>query len=387
MKKAIRVSLIGLAVLLVVLIGLYFSGTGARLMFWAVTTFYSPDHEFDASLAVPRPDYSKSENWAALPDKQDPADMIPAGIDARDLQGSAPVDVFFIHPTGYLQGTSWTSPMVVESGTEENTSWMMANQASAYNGCCNIYAPRYREASIFSYLGTTDEERDAVHALAYQDVAAAFEYFLREYNDGRPFIIASHSQGTHHARRLLKERIDNTPLAKKLVAAYMIGSVMIPISEQYLQSMSDIGACKTATDVGCIIHWDTYGDGGDEALRPEPPSLCTNPLSWTTDENRVAAEFNKGAVPISGKYNMNFSGDDAPSNVALTPLGKPIPKHTWAQCRNGTLYVADQKGTVFNDMASGGEKSYHGLDYALFYMDIRENAKLRVNTFLNQVRL
>jgi len=313
--------------------------------------------------------------------------MIPAGIDARDLQGSAPVDVFFIHPTGYLQGTSWTSPMVVESGTEENTSWMMANQASAYNGCCNIYAPRYREASIFSYLGTTDEERDAVHALAYQDVAAAFEYFLREYNDGRPFIIASHSQGTHHARRLLKERIDNTPLAKKLVAAYMIGSVMIPISEQYLQSMSDIGACKTATDVGCIIHWDTYGDGGVEALRPEPPSLCTNPLSWTTDENRVAAEFNKGAVPISGKYNMNFSGDDAPSNVALTPLGKPIPKHTWAQCRNGTLYVADQKGTVFNDMASGGEKSYHGLDYALFYMDIRENAKLRVNTFLNQVRL
>jgi hypothetical protein len=384
MTKTIKVGLITLAVIFVCLIGLYFSGVGGRITFWAISTFYSPDHEFDPSLAAPRPDYRKLENWAALPGKEDPADMIPGGIDAEDIQGRAPVDVFFIHPTGYLQGASWTSPMIVESGTEENTSWMMANQASAFNGCCNIYAPRYREASIFSYLGTREEERDAVHAFAYQDVEQAFEYFLREYNDGRPFIVASHSQGTHHARRLLKNRIDNTPLAEKLVAAYIIGSVMIPISKEYLSSLTDIGACTTATDLGCVVHWDTYGDGGDTAIRPEPPSLCTNPISWTTDEDRAPADQNKGAVPISGQYNMNFSGDDLPLNIGLTPLGEPMPGHTWAQCRDGTLYVPDQRGTVFNAVATPGEKSYHGLDYALFYMDIRENAKLRVNTFLNR---
>lgn len=382
--KIMKVGLATTAVILVCLIGLYFSGVGGQIMFWTISNFYKPDHEFDPAVAARKPDYSNTENWAALPGKQDPADMIPAGIGDMDIQGSAPVDVFFIHPTGFLQGTSWTSPMIVESGTEENTSWMLANQASAFNGCCNIYAPRYREASIFAYLGSTEEERDAVLGFAYEDVAEAFVYFLREYSEGRPFIVASHSQGTHHAKRLLKEKIDNTPLADRLVAAYIIGSVLISISEEYLNSMTDIGACNNASDSGCIVHWDTYGDAGDTASRPEQVSLCTNPISWTTDEIMAPANLNKGAVPISGKYNVNFNGDDLPLKEEFAPLKKPIPGHTWAQCREGTLFVADQKGTVFDVMAFGGEKSYHGLDYALFYMDIRENAKLRVNTFLNK---
>jgi hypothetical protein len=384
MTNTMKVSLITLAVIFAGLTSIYFSGGTGQVMIWAASIFYSPDHEFDPFLAGPKPDYSQVENWAALPGKQDPADMIPAGIEAKDIQGSAPADVFFIHPTGYLQGTSWNSPMIVESGTEENTAWMLANQASAFNGCCNIYAPRYREASIFSYLGTTDEERDAVHAVAYQDVEQAFEYFLREYNDGRPFILASHSQGTHHARRLLKDRIDNTPLARELVAAYIIGSTVIPISAEYLDSMTDIGPCTTATDLGCVIHWDTYGDGGDTPDRPEQASLCTNPISWTSFENKVPAVLNKGAVPISGKYNMNLNGDDLPLNAGLPPLQEPLLRHTWAQCRDGTLYVADQAETVFGELTIGAEKNYHGLDYALFYMDIRENAKVRVNTFLSQ---
>ena len=69
-----------------------------------------------------------------------------------------------------------------DSGTEENTHWMMANQASAFNGCCNVYAARYREASIFAYLSATEAETAEVLAFAYQDVAAAFAHFIKELN-------------------------------------------------------------------------------------------------------------------------------------------------------------------------------------------------------------
>ena len=54
-----------------------------------------------------------------------------------------------------------------------------------------------------------------------EDVKAAFQYYLEHYNNGRPIIIASHSQGTTHAKRLLKEFFDGTALQHQLVAAYL----------------------------------------------------------------------------------------------------------------------------------------------------------------------
>ena len=89
-----------------------------------------------------------------------------------------------------------------DSGTEENTEFMMANMASAYNSCCNVYAPRYREANFFVYMG--DSKAFAVLDFAYQDVRRAFVIsFVRK--QGPPFILAGHSQGTHHAMKLLKK--------------------------------------------------------------------------------------------------------------------------------------------------------------------------------------
>ena len=67
----------------------------------------------------------------------DEADLIPLGEEGID-QLNSEVDVFFVHPTGYLKGKHWTDPLEQESATKENTQWMMANQASVFNGCCNL---------------------------------------------------------------------------------------------------------------------------------------------------------------------------------------------------------------------------------------------------------
>ena len=166
--------------------------------------FGGPDHPFNPKDAVPQLDYSKEGSWASLPSIDDEADLIPAGEEGAD-QLNSKADVFFVHPTGYLKGHHWTDPLAEKSATKENTQWMMANQASAYNGCCSIYAPHYRQASIYSYFGT-DELREEVHAFVYQDVKKAFEYFIKNLSNGRPFIIASHSQGTHPFYKVASRR-------------------------------------------------------------------------------------------------------------------------------------------------------------------------------------
>ena len=112
-----------------------------------------------------------------------------------------------------MNGAEWNSPLDANSQTEENTKWMLANQASSFNGCCAIYAPRYREASIFRYISATPDLYKKAGDFAYVDVDRAFTYFLEHYSKGRPFIIASHSQGTEHGFNLIRRRIDGTPLA------------------------------------------------------------------------------------------------------------------------------------------------------------------------------
>ncbi|MDP6377444.1 MAG: DUF3089 domain-containing protein [Kiritimatiellia bacterium] len=378
--KLIKAVAITFAVLFVLAVGLYFSGYGGQLAMWAFLTYNAPSGDFDPADAVVPPDYADRANWAALPDEDDPADLVPEGV-APGL-GPREVDAFFIHPTGYLRSGGWTSPMDPETGTEENTRWMMANQASAFNGCCNVYAPRYREATIFSYFGD-DGRRSQVLGFAYQDVKRAFEHFLGNHSDGRPFVIASHSQGTHHALRLLAEVIDPGELYERMVAAYLIGGVIMPVSPSWFASMSRVRPCQAADDLHCVVHWDTMPQGTEPMERAEP-SLCTNPLTWRVDEELAAAELNEGAVVPEGQYNVAFGrGEDAPTGQLFERLTTPVPGQTWARCRDGSLFARNQAGTGFAAMGSDQMGTYHGLDYALFYMNIRNNALLRTARYLD----
>ncbi len=379
MGRVTRILGITFGVIFVLLLGLYWSGYGGRLAMSLFVAANGPDGSFDPARTAPAPDYADPVNWAALPEKADPSDLVPAGV--APPAGVMPVDTFFIHPTGFLSAGGWTSPMALDSATEENTLWMMANQASAYNGCCNVYAPRYREANIFAYFGD-EADRDAVLAFAYQDVRAAFEHFLANFSDGRPFIIASHSQGTHHALRLLAEEIDGTPLRDRMVAAYLIGAAIIPVPQAWFAGMSGIEPCQRADDLHCVVHWDTMPEHA-EPMERAADSLCTNPLTWTVDEAMADAALNEGAVVPAGTYNANIgSADDAPTQQEFDALAAPQPGQTWAQCRDGSLFAKNQAGTGFSAMGSDDMGTYHGLDYALFYMNIRNNAQLRTARYL-----
>jgi|SRR5215469_8204955 len=352
--------------------GLVFTGNTPIVMAW----IFKPHHGWDPSLKAPAPDYADARSWAALPDSPGLTAYVPQGVaSATDDSG---VDVFFVHPTGEMDGSDWNSAMDPNSQTEENTKWMMANQASVFNGCCKIYVPRYREAAISTYFSAPPDVMKNTMDLAYGDVDRAFAYFLANYSKGRPFILASHSQGTFHALRLIKERIDGTPLANRMVAAYLLGG---NISDKDVDGLKSVHACNSPTDVHCIIHWATWGDGGTPRSFTDRKLLCVNPLTWARDGSNAAATLHKGGVPVSGQFQfLPWFSERPASGMVFPPLKAPVTGWTWAECRNGFLTVADQANGPFSHMDLGG-KNYHGLDYPLFAMDIRENAIARVAAY------
>lgn len=360
------------------------TGKDQKVLTAGVAYLLKPSEPFHEDNMSEAPDYAKEANWLTLPFREDEADLVPTGLAKSNNDGSAPVDVFYIHGTGFINNSRWTSPIRNGTATEDNAKFSLANQASIFNGCCNIYAPHFREASIFAYIALNGDARDRLLDAVYIDISNAFDYYLKKYNNNRPFIIVSHSQGAHLAMRLLRE-IDASPtIAEKLVVGFLVGSGPVSLTQKFLNSLQHFDVCKNATDIHCVVHWNTYGENGGEKIFSSPePSICVNPLSWRSDGARAAAELNLGSVPISGAYTMRVAGDDYSDKVAFNSPGAPMPRYTWAQCRDGFLYVADQSGTEYEKLGKQPDKFYHGLDFPLFHMNIRDNVSVRIDSYFN----
>jgi pimeloyl-ACP methyl ester carboxylesterase len=220
----------------------------------------------------------------------------------------------------------------------------------------------------------------------------AFDYYMEHENNGRPFLLAGHSQGGIHALQLLEQRIDGTPLAAKMVVAYLPG---VPIPLAKIAQFRSIKACQRATDTGCIVSWNTYREGG----RPEAfaealwtwygsewvsslgkPILCTNPLSWAADESPMPADNNLATIHphASGALWRLLTG--RPSGARYDGSLDWRAHQTGAVCRNGFLWVPDQ-GSGYVGPFDG---SYHTHDIALFHGNLRQNAIDRVKAFVRK---
>ena len=90
-------------------------------------------------------------SWIALPGTQDEADRSPAGLEL-DRQAHALADVFYIHPTTYITREGWNQPLDHKPANDFLTQRVLPAQAAAFNSCCKVYAPRYRQATIASFF-------------------------------------------------------------------------------------------------------------------------------------------------------------------------------------------------------------------------------------------
>ncbi|HSU29417.1 MAG TPA: DUF3089 domain-containing protein, partial [Chitinophagaceae bacterium] len=158
------------------------------------------------------PDYKDLFYWAAHPGKKDMSDSIAPFLVSEKHEELA--DVFFLHPTTYtknMRNSMWNADLHDNSVNENTDERTILYQASVFNNCCRVFAPRYRQAHLKAYFSPASEASQMAFDLAYEDLKTAFQYYLDHDNNGRPIVIAAHSQGAMHAVRLLKEFFDDKP--------------------------------------------------------------------------------------------------------------------------------------------------------------------------------
>lgn len=329
-----------------------------RLTVLAATTSLSsclwlikPGDPFDSTMLPPPPDYAKPAEWGALPDRKDAVDDVPTEANLKDEQSSARVDVFFIHPTLHF-GKTWNADTADSKLNARVDTTTLRLQASVFNCCARIYAPRYRQATLVSFI----EKENGAGALdaAYSDVLRAFDYYMTHYNQGRRIVIAGHSQGARHAMVLLKDRFDNKPLKQKLVAAYLIG-MAIP-ENAYTQ----IPPCDSASQTGCFISYRAALAGVEMRKLPHDPTgpyACVNPITWRNND-----------APGSSKDNLGGVSSD---------FKKIDPNVCSAYCKEGVLRISEPAASGYSSRSG----NYHISDYSLFYMNLRENLRTRIQSF------
>jgi hypothetical protein len=294
------------------------------------------------------PDYSITSHWIALPFQNDAADEIPYG-EVWIHDSLKKVDVFYIYPTLYLKGKNWNADLDDEDLNKKIASYPVKFQATCFNEVGRVYVPLYRQAIIHSFY---DHSTNGLQALnfAYEDVKKAFEYYLENYNNGRPIIIASHSQGTWHARRLLKDFFDNTEMKKQLVCAYTIGFGM------YQRDYEVLKPCDEPKETGCYVNWASFKKGG---IPPEDSKLigdvCVNPVTWKRDTTEA---ISNGGLLLSLQRRKGF--------------------RSRIQIHDRYLWVSTSMPFVQN------WRVMHKVDYNLFWHDIRNNVKERVEAYLSK---
>ncbi len=332
-----------------------------------------PKLSFEESIHPSEPDYSDKYNWAATPNIEGQQFYVPDS--EYEIKKNNDVDVFYIHPTGFYE-TSWNSDMDKTKSAYERTEIMLGNQASAFNESCNIYAPEYRQATYFSFFDKEDNGKKALD-LAYEDIENAFNYFLEFFNNGKPFIIAAHSQGALLAHRLLNKRINNSQ-----------------IQDRYI--FPNIKKSENYDDTNCIISWSTVVEGykrnREKTLFWKPDGwsiepmkqkiISTNPFSWTNDDKWHSNEINKSIINKAQNYDFldRFRKEHTGTkkSIGLTRnqgFNAMLNNESGLVETNGPLIENIQKMKFFNG-------DLHSLDMMLFWGSLRQNIKDRIDAFI-----
>ena len=338
----------------------------------------TPKGHFAAAEAGAGADYAANEAWLTRPGvdwPDNPVEWRPANA-PLSLNGNRAASVFYVHPTTYFERDRWNAPLRPANGyTDSRTRLFLQSQASAFNDIADIWAPRYRQAAYGAFLLDSKDARAALH-LAYRDVAAAFDAFVAGTGD-RPVILAGHSQGALHLTTLLKTRIAGTPLAKRIVAAYVIGW---PVSETADLPAIPLPVCERADQARCLISFQSFAEPADAGMvtdvydrsagpggvaRAGSPMVCVNPLTGTRGA-AAPKEANLGSLVPNADF----------SDATFTPGAVP------ARCDvRGFLLIGEKDGLPdFGRYVLPGN-NYHVFDYALFWANIRADAERRLAAF------
>ena len=226
---------------------------------------------------------------------------------------------------------------------------------------CNFYAPYYRQISMESWYEDSAEIENRF-AYAMKDVVKAFRYYMEHFNNGKPFVLAGHSQGGKAVIELLKHTL--TPEEyDRMIAAYVFG---YSITQEELDTYPMLKPVENTTDRG-VICFNTIS-------RPDAVSslfrnnvVCVNPLSWTTDTTYAPATENRGS--------LFFKPETLSFDTLVQQVGVRIDEPTHCLMIDGlndTLYYVDAVGKLFP------MGNYHLYEQNLYALNLQYNLARRI---------
>jgi hypothetical protein len=327
-----------------------------------------PKGHYVAPPPATGPDYTAAASWIARPDMaDDPSRWLPAGV--PDTVGERRAVAFFIHPTTYLERDRWNA-LLDDRPSQLRAELFVRSQASVFNHVAEIWAPRYRQAAFGAFLLDNPDATKALD-LAYGDVLRAFDRFVATAPADRPIILAGHSQGSLHLTRLLRERVAGKPLARRIVAAYVVGW---PISAKADVPAMGLPVCGGAEDAECVLSWQSFGEPANQSMvtdvydgstgptgvkRERADMVCVNPITGTPDGGAAVARNQGTLVPTVDMANATL-----------------VPKLVGARCNRGFLNIFGALPKLGPYVLPGN--NYHVYDYALFWGSIRADAARRL---------
>ncbi|MEG2531139.1 MAG: DUF3089 domain-containing protein [Raoultibacter sp.] len=331
-------------------------GTAANLG-KPLTYVYNPDNLSEHVLYEPI-DYADASQWVARP-----------------TETPLPVDVIYLYPTSWQKkGADESNLCSIDNESLRATAPLVfEQQATAFETAGNVFAPYYRQADAAFCLGLSDtDQRKVLGGTPLQDVTTALDYYFEHCNQGRPFILAGHSQGSQILNYVLQGYLigEHPELKDRMVAAYLIGYSVTPNNGIFLGSNAFKFAEK-ADDTGVVVSYNTEAssiEGPNPIVKENAMNI--NPITWTRSTETAPASASKGAR-INGVDVYGIDGG---------PLADATidPKRNVVVCSTADPDLFSSKSEVFP------KGSYHAQDYAFYYYDLRANAELRAAAYLEQ---
>ncbi|WP_455146021.1 DUF3089 domain-containing protein [Brachyspira pilosicoli] len=297
-------------------------------------------------------DYSDKNNWLQI---------------SEDKNNE--VDVFYLYPTvWYGEGTNKDFVCPIDfKPMRENATNALISQSSLFEEVGNIYAPFYRQADALYILDTNNNIKNKekyFNDIPKKDALAAFDYFIKNYNNNKPFILIGHSQGAMMIKEILIDYFKtNENLMNRLVAAYIIG---YSVTTNDLEKNPHLKFARSEYDTGVIISYNTESsifNGYNPTLLEG--AIAINPITWTLEEDEATKEKSLGSCFFAG---TNF-------NVVKNFASAKVDK------KRGVIKCDSINADDFYIDGMFEKGNYHVYDIALYYNDLKENARKRVGAF------
>ena len=299
-----------------------------------------------AAQAPASVDYSKPANWLCLPGRSDicaaplaTVDVNPSGYGARTTSIAAtapPIDCFYVYPT-VSRDNGLTSDLVMD---EENG--MATAQFARFASVCRPFAPKYRQMTVGAIVAfSAGQDISSAAVRSYGDVAAAFRNYIATRNQGRPFVLIGHSQGSLQLIQLIAQEIETQPA---IAARMKLVNLLVPRGKTVGGSLKKTPICTTSSQTGCVISWTSYRD------KNPPP---TGALFGVATQAGMTVACVKPAAPGASDWRPLDSIWVA--NSSLPVPGGPI---AWSSQGRAPAPYARTPGLASGRCVSDGARGY-----------------------------